>query len=115
MDFAEKVQFFTLDVITDIAFGEAFGYLERDEDRYAFIEKTKESLPAMIFLGVFPWVRNLILESVRINDRKLSPPKKINHSLTANSIQLNNILHSPLFRRMIPSDKDPAGLGKLMR
>ena len=32
MDFVQKTQFFTLDVISALAFGVPFGYLARDED-----------------------------------------------------------------------------------
>ena len=32
MDFARKIQYFTLDVISDIGFGEPFGHLQADED-----------------------------------------------------------------------------------
>ena len=83
MDFAEKAQFFTLDIITDIAFGRAFGYLDSDSDCYSYVEKTAESLAMMMLVGVFPW--------------------------------MVPILHSPLLRVFIPSDKDALGLGKIMR
>ena len=33
-DFGRKAQYFTLDAITDIAFGEAFGFLTTDSDAH---------------------------------------------------------------------------------
>jgi len=54
MDLARKAQFFTLDVITKIAFGEAFGDLEHDEDVYNYIQSTEEMLDVIIFLGTIP-------------------------------------------------------------
>ncbi|KAJ9635435.1 hypothetical protein H2199_008438 [Coniosporium tulheliwenetii] len=54
MDLARKAQFFTLDVITKIAFGEAFGDLEHDEDMYKYIQSTEEMLDVIIFLGTIP-------------------------------------------------------------
>jgi len=56
MDFAQKAQFFTLDVIADIAFGNAFGYLESDSDCYSYLEKVGESLSMMMIASIFPWL-----------------------------------------------------------
>lgn len=50
MDFGEKGQFFTLDVISHLAFGHAFGFMEEDRDMYSYIEITKGFIPFMIFL-----------------------------------------------------------------
>lgn len=50
LDFGEKGQFFTLDVISDLAFGHAFGFMEEDRDMYNYIEITKGFIPFMIFL-----------------------------------------------------------------
>lgn len=38
MDVTLQTQYFTLDVITSLAYGKAFGYLERDEDIYDYIK-----------------------------------------------------------------------------
>lgn len=55
MDFAPKAQFLTLDIITDIAFGKAFGYIDGDHDCYSYIKKAEESLGFMVLCGVFGW------------------------------------------------------------
>ena len=44
MDFARKIQFLTLDVISDIGFGEAFGDLRADADVNDYIKSGEEGL-----------------------------------------------------------------------
>lgn len=56
VDFAPKTSFFTLDVISDIALGKAFGNLEADEDVSSYIKTTEETLPMLVLLGSFPWL-----------------------------------------------------------
>lgn len=81
-DFGRKAQYFTLDVITDLAFGKPFGDLSSDSDVYEYIRTQEENMPGIIVSTVIPWM------------------------LT--------ILSSPLFKRMLPSDKDLIGIGKTM-
>ncbi|KAF2731743.1 cytochrome P450 [Polyplosphaeria fusca] len=66
MDFGKKAQFFTLDVITKVAYGMAFGYLDKDEDLHDYIKTTEEvvswitlfaSVPALNALMNRSWVR----------------------------------------------------------
>ncbi|KAH6691663.1 benzoate 4-monooxygenase cytochrome P450 [Plectosphaerella plurivora] len=54
MDLAMKTQYLTLDVITTVSFGGAFGFLEMDEDVHSYIEMTEKSMPMMLFLSVLP-------------------------------------------------------------
>jgi cytochrome P450 len=82
MDFAQKAQFFTLDVISDIAFGKEFGYLANDKDMFSYIKTTEDTIPVMILVGALPW--------------------------------LAQVLHSRLFKSLLPTDKDVYGLGKVM-
>ncbi|KNG49861.1 cytochrome p450 [Stemphylium lycopersici] len=60
LNFAQKTQYFTLDVISALAFGKAFGYLEKDEDVYDYIKITESFLPIMLALGNLPWLANLL-------------------------------------------------------
>lgn len=60
MDFGRKAQYFTLDVISSLAFGKAFGDLERDEDVHKYIEMLDEAGPTIILLTVLPLVRALL-------------------------------------------------------
>ncbi|KAF5679158.1 cytochrome P450 monooxygenase [Fusarium heterosporum] len=60
VDFAEKAQFFTLDVISDLAFGEAFGYLEKDEDVFDFIAITRSYFPVAMIMSSLPMVVDIL-------------------------------------------------------
>ncbi|MCJ1362717.1 hypothetical protein MMC16_001823 [Acarospora aff. strigata] len=73
-DFGKVSQYFTLDVITDIAYGKAFGYLSKDEDVYGYIETVEAVGPFLNFMSVVPalqkflsirWIRWLIGPSVK--------------------------------------------------
>lgn len=74
LDFGRISQYFTLDVITDIAYGKAFGYLPKDEDVYGYIETVEAVGPFLNFMSVVPalqkflsmrWIRWLIGPSVK--------------------------------------------------
>lgn len=60
MDFGEKASFFTLDVISELAFGEAFGYLENDSDVFEYLSITKTFIPIMMVMGDVPSLANLL-------------------------------------------------------
>ncbi|KAI0005620.1 cytochrome P450 [Xylariaceae sp. FL0662B] len=59
MDFAIRVNFFTLDAITKIAYGKAFGFLESDSDVHGYIESSKQHVPMLVVLGDVPWLSRL--------------------------------------------------------
>ncbi|PVH84007.1 cytochrome P450 [Cadophora sp. DSE1049] len=59
IDMARRVSFFTLDVITDIAFGQPFGNLKNDTDMYEYIELTEEMLPMMAIISNVPLFRTM--------------------------------------------------------
>lgn len=54
MDFARKAQYLTLDILSAVAFGGAFGFCEKDEDVYQYIQTTENTIPAMILCAAFP-------------------------------------------------------------
>merc|ERR1712000_84614 len=54
VDFARKIQYFTLDVISDLAFGEAFGYMDQDEDVFDFIKITRSFFPVAVLMANIP-------------------------------------------------------------
>lgn len=54
MDLGRKAQFFTLDVISSIGFGKAFGFLISDSDVHQYIEMTEMNLPFMSILSLLP-------------------------------------------------------------
>ncbi|GKU10634.1 unnamed protein product [Fusarium langsethiae] len=81
-DFGYKAQYFTLDVISALAFGEQFGDLETDSDVNGYIKAMEESMPTIIVTTVMPWMMKL--------------------------------LQLPIFKPMLPSEKDKVGVGKVM-
>lgn len=60
MDFGQKGQYFTLDVISDLAFGHPFGFMDKDGDAYDYIKTTKGFVPFMIVLCHTPWLAKLL-------------------------------------------------------
>ncbi|KAF5558637.1 pisatin demethylase (cytochrome P450) [Fusarium mexicanum] len=60
LDLAEKTQFFALDVIGDVSFGEPFGYLTKDEDLFQYNEINASSLPVMNMASVYPWLGKVV-------------------------------------------------------
>lgn len=60
VDFGEKASFFTLDVISDLAFGKAFGYLEKDEDVYDYLKITKSFIPIMMLISNVPSLADML-------------------------------------------------------
>jgi hypothetical protein len=59
MDIGRKAQYFTIDVLTSLAFGKSFKDIETDSDNYKFIETVEESGPAIILVMVLPWISKL--------------------------------------------------------
>lgn len=60
VDLAMKIQYFTLDVISQIGFGRAFGDLEADEDVGRYIAASEEGMRMMVFvcaMGLTPVVQ----------------------------------------------------------
>ena len=60
MDFSEKASFFTLDVISELAFGKAFGYLETDQDVYDYLSMSKAAIPALMALSDVPVLAEIL-------------------------------------------------------
>lgn len=54
VDLARKLQYLTLDVITSLAFGERFGFVDEDRDVHRYIEMTEQNMPVMLVLGCLP-------------------------------------------------------------
>lgn len=60
MDLARKTSFFTLDVISDIAYGKPFGCLAADTDVNEYLQTTEEQCPRILFAANFPWLVQLL-------------------------------------------------------
>ncbi|CZT20651.1 related to pisatin demethylase (cytochrome P450) [Ramularia collo-cygni] len=59
-DLGRVTQYFTLDVISKIAFGQTFGFLENDDDPFGYIANLSQLLPAIIVFGVYTELTNLM-------------------------------------------------------
>jgi len=71
MDFVQKTQFFTLDVISALAFGVPFGYLARDEDLFDYIRISTAYIPFMMVSTSVPWVAGLLHSKLPSESDKL--------------------------------------------
>nr|UYD62324.1 cytochrome P450 [Leptographium qinlingense (nom. inval.)] len=65
VDLARKIQFFTLDVISALAFGKSFGYLQADADTFGYIKTTESTVPVLMSTAIVPWIVD-ILQSPRL-------------------------------------------------
>lgn len=52
--------YFTLDVITRLAFGKEFGYLREEKDHYGFLHSLHDLWPQMSTCADIPWIRNML-------------------------------------------------------
>ncbi|OHE98404.1 cytochrome P450 [Colletotrichum orchidophilum] len=60
MDLGKKTQFFTLDVITRVAYGKEFGYLATDSDVHDYISTTEAAIPFLQLCGEVPWLASIL-------------------------------------------------------
>lgn len=74
MDLGRAVQYFTLDIISDIAFSHPFGDITEDTDKFSYIKTTEDAIGPMTLLSIFPHVHRWI-ERSRLMDL-LAPKAK---------------------------------------
>ena len=74
MDLARKIQYFTLDVISALAFDEPFGDLVVDGDKFDYIKCTEEAVPTMLLMTGLPEVRSFLEKSSLV--KLLAPSAK---------------------------------------
>ncbi|EXJ63632.1 uncharacterized protein A1O5_11393 [Cladophialophora psammophila CBS 110553] len=60
IDFARKIQFLTLDLISTFALGRTFGFMDKDEDLFDYIKTTEESLPLMQMIALLPGLLSVL-------------------------------------------------------
>ena len=60
IEFSHKSQYFALDVISDLGFGEAIGFLENDQDMYRYVETNDTVFPVLAVLLNMPWLNALL-------------------------------------------------------
>ncbi|KAH6640368.1 cytochrome P450 [Chaetomium tenue] len=73
VDFARVVQFFTLDAITKIAYGEEFGFLASDSDVYSAIGGAEVGIPFLVLMAEMPLLGRIFTQPWLV---KLLGPKK---------------------------------------
>src|ERR1700761_7684771 len=61
-----------MDIITDLAFGEAFGCLKTGKDVNGIISGLQEGYLFAIILSVFPWIGNILSNNTL--SKYLKPP-----------------------------------------
>ncbi|KAI1763974.1 cytochrome P450 [Hypoxylon sp. FL1150] len=100
MDFAQRVNYFTLDVITRIAYGRAFGYMATDSDVYDYIATARAHVPVIASLGDVPWLASLVFSSTGL---KLLGPKTTDKKGVG---KLMAVAHEVASERFGPDAKD---------
>ena len=63
MDFGQKAQFFSLDVISGLAFDQPFGDLIVDEDNFEYIKTVSEAMPMIMLMTELLEVRSFLEKS----------------------------------------------------
>lgn len=59
-DLARKAQYFTLDAISTVAYGQPFGFITTDSDCYDYIKMTEETVPTIMVTTVLPWLLEML-------------------------------------------------------
>lgn len=77
MDLGQISQFFTLDALTRVAYGKAFGYLTSETDIYGYIKSSEALAPFLVLSGEIPLIckvmfSNLVLKIIgpKTTDKK---------------------------------------------
>ncbi|KAI8630307.1 cytochrome P450 [Xylariaceae sp. FL1651] len=72
MDFARLSNYFTLDVITKVAYGKEFGYIESESDIYDYIKTLQATVPKLALFGEVPFFCDLLFSQTAL---KIIGPK----------------------------------------
>lgn len=67
MDIGKQAQFFTLDVISELAFNQTFGDLADDNDNFRYIQTADETVSLMTLMSFYPGIHRW-LEQSRVMD-----------------------------------------------
>jgi len=60
MDLGKTAQYFTLDAITKIAFGKAWGFLKKDGDVRGFMQTLEDVAAFILVCSDVPWLRSVV-------------------------------------------------------
>lgn len=64
VDVANLAQFFTLDVLTEIAFEKPFGYLTQNQDVHQYIQQVSDFLHMLELCSNFPTIRSIVFSKL---------------------------------------------------
>lgn len=51
---ARKIQYYTLDAATDVAFGQPLGCIDKDSDMFDYIKTVEEGFERIAVMGTYP-------------------------------------------------------------
>ncbi|KAK5628847.1 hypothetical protein RRF57_004562 [Xylaria bambusicola] len=66
IDLAPLMSYFTMDVITKIAFGQEYGYLKANKDLYSFLQEVREHWPKVAMRIDVPLFRDIMLNPLSL-------------------------------------------------
>ncbi|PKS05393.1 hypothetical protein jhhlp_008768 [Lomentospora prolificans] len=72
LDLATVIQYFTLDALTKVAYGYAFGYSATDSDVHDYIKETEKVVPMIRLAAEIPWAGKILTSPTFL---KLAGPK----------------------------------------
>ncbi|EFQ31517.1 cytochrome P450 [Colletotrichum graminicola] len=56
IEFSHKSQYFALDVVSEISFGEALGFLAKDKDLFGYVQTNDQIFPVLAIMLNMPWL-----------------------------------------------------------
>jgi hypothetical protein len=59
-DLAQTISYLTLDIITEIAFGDPFGFVKEDKDLWNYLKDLELGVSIMFSIGLLPWLSRLL-------------------------------------------------------
>ncbi|ORY57504.1 cytochrome P450 [Pseudomassariella vexata] len=100
LDFAQLSAYFTMDVISKLAFGEQFGCLRTDSDYTGFITSVRSTLPRIGMLTDHPWLRAIFFSRLFLKyfGPKISDPTGVG--------KMMGVAHELVVKRFEPGAKD---------
>ena len=66
IDLAPLMSYLTMDVITKVAFGQEYGYLNANQDLYSFLKEVRDNWPKMAMMVDVPHIRNILLNPLSL-------------------------------------------------
>ncbi|KAL8955438.1 MAG: hypothetical protein Q9183_006646, partial [Haloplaca sp. 2 TL-2023] len=79
VDFGRLAQYLTLDIITDMAFGEPAGFLSEDDDQFQYLEIMSQALPKFEWVSCLSWLNRLMQNP--IVSRLVNPSPEDKHGV----------------------------------